>query len=307
MAQISRPFQIALIAVVLLAGVWLFALQGHSSTPASSGSSPSAAASSPSAPASPSTAGSGSAASGSPTSAAAQAKAAAAPTHVYHGSAPGVEGLTRAIHKAHGAVASSQKEAKRFEESSAEGSGGAASTQASGSAAHTAAPTGSHGFTGASTTPASSAAVTTSADKATTGAAGAPATSAPGKGSAATRAASGASAPSGQRRVEAQLAKGDIVVLLFWSPKGADDVAVHRALAQVRSAARRARRKLSVQQAPASKVAQFGTVTKGVQVNATPTILVIDKRGQAIVLTGLQDAFSVEQAIDEARQPQPRS
>jgi len=39
MAQISRPFQIALLAMVVLAGVWFFALQGHSS---SGGSSPTA-------------------------------------------------------------------------------------------------------------------------------------------------------------------------------------------------------------------------------------------------------------------------
>ena len=38
MAQISRPFQIGLVAVVALAGVWLFALHGHSSS-SSSGSS----------------------------------------------------------------------------------------------------------------------------------------------------------------------------------------------------------------------------------------------------------------------------
>ncbi len=33
---------------------------------------------------------------------------------------------------------------------------------------------------------------------------------------------------------------------------------------------------------------------------ATPTLFVINKKGQAIVLTGVQDAFSIEQSIGEA-------
>ena len=56
-----------------------------------------------------------------------------------------------------------------------------------------------------------------------------------------------------------------------------------------------------VQEASASQVASFGSITRGVQVYATPTMLVINKHGQTIVLTGVQDAFSIEQAIDEAR------
>ena len=51
-----------------------------------------------------------------------QAKAAAAPTHVYHGSAPGVPASARAIAKAHGAVATSQQNAKQLEQKSAQAS-----------------------------------------------------------------------------------------------------------------------------------------------------------------------------------------
>jgi hypothetical protein len=102
----------------------------------------------------------------------------------------------------------------------------------------------------------------------------------------------------GQLAVEADLAKGNVVVLLFWNPAGADDVAVHSALHPLSSAHNQ---KVSVVDALASQVASFGSITRGVQVFATPTVLVINKRGQTIVLTGLQDAFSVEQAIAEAR------
>ena len=59
--------------------------------------------------------------------------------------------------------------------------------------------------------------------------------------------------------------------------------------------------KVSVQAAPASAVASYGSITRGVQVYATPTILVINKQGKAIVLTGLQDTYAIAQAIGEAR------
>ena len=100
MTQLSRPYQIALVTLALLVLVWFAALHGRRpSSGGGSGSSP-AASSAPVAPA-----------------AAAEAKAAATPTRVYHGAAPGVEGLTRAIDKAHGAVAQSQREAHRVETS----------------------------------------------------------------------------------------------------------------------------------------------------------------------------------------------
>jgi hypothetical protein len=243
MAQISRPFQIALVAVVLLAGVWLFALQGHSS---SSSSSPAP----------------------SPPSAAAQAKSAAAPTPVYHGAAPGVTGLSSAVAKAHGAVATSQQNAKQLEQQSAQAS---SATGAPASAtASTAAP--------APTTTKSSSVVVvhTRGGKA------------PHKGAVGTLPR--------QRLVEAELKAGDVVVLLFWDRKGSDDAAVHRAVQAVTGHG-----KVSVHLAPPSQVASFGSITRGVQVYGTPTVLVIGKAGQATVLTGLTDAYAIRQAIAEAR------
>src|ERR1700720_1730825 len=101
MAQLSRPYQIALGVVALLGLVWVMALRGHGSNP----SEPSPASPAKSTPA--------------PT-AASEAKPAAAPTPVYHGAAPGVEGLTRAIAKAHGAVATSQQNAQQLQGKSAQ-------------------------------------------------------------------------------------------------------------------------------------------------------------------------------------------
>src|SRR6476646_1278256 len=107
MTQISRPFQIALAAMVLLAAVWFVALRGHSGGSESSGSSASSASAPPAAPAKTpaKSAGSGGAPRGG---------------SVYHGPAPGLEGLTRAITKAQGAVALSQRNAKQLQEKSAQ-------------------------------------------------------------------------------------------------------------------------------------------------------------------------------------------
>ncbi|MGO9322627.1 MAG: hypothetical protein ACLQBY_17750 [Solirubrobacteraceae bacterium] len=280
MAQLSRPFQVVLVVFVLFAGVWLFALQGRSTSTGGSGSSAPVSTSAPSSSASaPTAAGhAGSSSSAAASSAAAQAKEVAAPTHVYHGAAPGVQGLSRAIAKAHEAVASSQQSAQQVEGESAEG----------GSA------------------PAASAKVATPTAKAVAPQATGTSTHAPAstvhKTSAAPRKAAGTTTPSGQRAVEADLAKGDVVVLLFWNPKGTDDVAVRRAVQQVQKTGRSPGQRVAVQEASAGQVASFGSVTRGVQVYTTPTIFIINQHKQAIVLTGVQDAFSIGQAIAEARQ-----
>lgn len=245
MAQLSRPFQIALAAVALLAAVWLFALRGHE--PSAGGSEPGAAPAA--APTSPAT---------SPT-AKATGSTAQAPK------LPGQKGLETAIDKAHGAVATSQRNAAELERKSSRASGEGASTSAAAPKHATSAPA----------TPAKPAAPSTHM--------------------AAPKTSNAATAPALQRAVEGELARGDVVVLLFWDPRGADDQAVH---AEVRSLHAT---KLAVHEAAPGEVAAFGTITRGVQVYGTPTILVVDRKGHTQVLTGLQDAYAIGQAIAEAR------
>ena len=81
MAQLSRPYQIALAVVALLGVVWAVALRSHGP-----GSSPSEPAPAKAATTAASATGGGGSASAST---AAQAKSAAAPSSVYHGAAPG--------------------------------------------------------------------------------------------------------------------------------------------------------------------------------------------------------------------------
>lgn len=243
MTQISRPFQIALLALGLFVAVWFVALRGHST--GGSGSS-----------------GSGSSAPATPS--------AAAPTPVYHGSAPGVGGLTRAISKAHGAVAQSQSDAKRVEHAGSSGS-----TAAGASSTVTVKQSVSHA---GHTTVVHTTTVTHSSPRATKSAA--------------------AAAPAKQKIVERELHQHKTVLILFWNPHGSDDVAVHRELPAVQHALGG---RVAVHSALPGQVGDFGTITHAIQVNQTPTLLIVGTGGQTTTITGLTDAFSIKQAIEEAR------
>jgi hypothetical protein len=253
MTQLSRPYQIALVTLALLVLVWFAALHGRRpSSGGGSGSSPAAS----SAPATP--------------SAAAQAKAAAAPSHIYHGAAPGVGGLTRAIDKAHGAVAQSQSEAHRVETSEPSSSSSSTTTTpashpAPRAAAHPAPVTPTHVQHVHASPPATKHAAAT---------------------------------PSMQVAVEHQLQQGKTVLILFWDRHGSDDVAVHNALPAVQHALGS---KVAVHYASAGQVGAFGTITHAVQVTQTPTLLIVNPHGQTTVLTGLNDAFAIQQAVSEAQ------
>jgi hypothetical protein len=258
MAQISRPFQIALAAIVLFALVWMVALRGHS-TSTSPSSSPAPTPSS----------------SASPTSS------------VYHGPAPGVEGLSRAVAKARGAATTSQQNAKQLQEKAAQASGEKVPTSPTGS---TTAPKVSHPAAGAS--PAATA--THAHAKSTPRSAPVPTRAHP---NAATGAAKSA-APSMQVKVEAELKQGKVVTILFWNPAATDDRAVN---GQLRSVGSKLRGSIAVHAALASQVASFGTIIRGVKVYGTPTLMIINQRKLASTLTGYTDAYSIEQAISEAR------
>jgi len=236
MAQLSRPYQLALVAIALLAAVWVVALRGHSSSGGSgSGSSTAPARSAPKAPSS----------------------------NIYHGSAPGVQGLTKDIAKARGAVATSQRKAKELQEKSAQAS--------------------------SATPPASSTSTTSSGARAAT-----PPASATGAAKQ-NPSTAGAAARSNQQRVEAELAHGDVVVIMFLNPKGADDRAVRREAQAIRA------KGVAVHESGARQVASYGSITRGVQVYSTPTVLVIDHKGQTTVITGFTDSYSLKQAVSDAR------
>jgi hypothetical protein len=288
MTQISRPFQIALLAMGLFAAVWFFALQGHSASTGGSGTSASA----PSSPAQPANA-----AGASVSGASSAGEKAAAPSSVYHGAAPGVEGLTRAIAKAHEAVATSRRNEKQLEEKSAQASS-ASSSGATGSSAPGSTPTAA--ITSPTVPKASTKThpVTAHAkvNAGTTHGATPPKVA---SGGASTPSTTSAKAlPRMQATVEAELKQGKIVAVLFWNSKSSVDQAVQRELQAV---GHTLGGKVAVHDALAGQVGSFGSITRDVQVFQTPTIMIVNKHGQTTTLTGLTDGFSIEQAIDEAR------
>jgi hypothetical protein len=258
MAQLSRPYQIALAAIAVLGLVWAVALRGHSSNP--SEPVPASPASSPSA----------------------QAKAAAAPTPVYHGAAPGVEGLTRAIAKAHGAVAASQQNAQQLQSKSARASG---ESQSSASAPTSVAAAGS----------ASAAAATRKSIEA--GAlARKTAAHAHGRAGSSSKTHDGRSAQ--QVTVEHELVRGKTVMLVFWNQRSTVDQEVRT---QAYALAGRSKGTVTVHTALARQVGTFGTITEVAHIYQTPTILIVNKHGLVSTLTGLTDVFALEQAVREAR------
>jgi hypothetical protein len=266
MTHISRPFQIALAALVLFLAVWFVALRGHSSGGESSSSSAAAAPttaapSSSSRPSAPSSSGGGTPASQG---------------GVYHGSAPGVEGLSRAIQRARGAVAQSQQNAKRQE--AGQSSGGAQGQNAQTQSSH------SQGQ--AQTSPSQSSHQSASGQKQSRQA----------QHAQQTKSVSGA--PAMQAVVEGELKRGKVVAVLFWNPSGTVDATVRR---ELRAAARAQHGKLAVHVARSAAVGSFGSFTHAVQVYSTPTILLINVKGKTSSVTGLTDAFSIGQAIKEVK------
>jgi hypothetical protein len=319
MAQISRPFQIALVcALAIFALAWFLVLHrpGGSSSPSSSSPSvaSSSGASSPSA---------SSAASGSSTGGPADTGSG----HVYHGSAPGVEGLTRDIKRAHEAAAKEERVAPepQVEGSHSPGASAAGGAAAAGSFQGAAAAGSSQGPATAGSSQGAADPTRTHAGAASSQAASDPAsapshsqTRNPGllasrsasktaplaaqrtpraqSGSAA--AAPSSSAPAMQSAVAGELAQSKVVLLLFWNPLSSDDTAVN---GQVQSVAHSLRGRVAVHTALAAQVQSFGSITRDIQIYSTPTLLIVNPKGQVTTLTGYTDAYAIEQAVAEAR------
>ncbi len=278
MAQLSRPYQILLGAVVVFGLIWAVALRGHAPNPSEPSSTTprvTTAASSPS------------------TSAAAEAKAAAAPTPVYHGPAPGIEGLTRAIAKAHGAVATSQRNAQELESKSSAASNESrpsttrsvpskAAASVTVTRKSTAAPSVAHAA------PALAHRTAGSSDRAQARVQTPPRSSA--------KPHSGIAVE--QLAVEHELAGGKTVMLLIWNPKSTVDQDVRT---QVKALAGHSRGRVTLHLALANEVGEFGKITEVAHIYQTPTILIVNKHGLVSTLTGLTDVFALEQAVREAQ------
>jgi hypothetical protein len=254
--------QIALVAVVLLAGMWFTVLKPK---PADD-SAPAAAA---------------------PAATPASAPAASAPST--DKVAPGVKGLASAVDKAKAASATSDQANAKIQAAT----GGSASTSAPAATAST--------KTSAATPAAAkhTAAKSAAKAKATKPAAAKTGAKTPKAGTKAATATTTAPAtgvdPS--ERLLAYLKHGKTLVILF-EGKGADDKAARKAVHQ--TALKDPKHVVSAY-VPINQVGKYEAITSDVQVLTAPTILVISTDGKATPLTGYVDATVVRQAVADAR------
>jgi hypothetical protein len=187
-----------------------------------------------------------------------------------------VEGLTKAIAKAHGAVATSQQNAQQLQSKSHEASN---EPQASSTGVHVVVK------------------VTPSA-AAQAARAHALAREAAARRHAAVVAKAKSGLPPAQVVVEGELAKGKTVMLVFWDPKASVDSKVQ---AEARALVRGSKGTVTMHGARANQVGTFGSITEVVHVYQTPTILIVNRHGVVSTLTGLTDVFALKQAVREAR------
>src|SRR3984957_2845345 len=292
MAQLSRPYQIILGVVVVFGLIWAVALRSHSSNP----SEPTASTPTPT------------------NSASAHGSSGG------NGAAPGVEGLTKAIAKAHGAVAESQHNVQ-VQAGHAQALTGEAQTSTTTTHTTVAGKT-THSVTVThkpNATPSLAHRTVTTVHK----------TSAPAHGTTTTvthtstttvhkaipahrvaaptdkprvrvhsTAKHSSTKPAQQVAVEHELAQGKTVMLFFWTPSSTVD---QQNVAQAKTLVARSKGTLTLHLALANQVGEFGTITEVVHVYQTPTILIVNKHGVVSTLTGLTDVFALEQAVQEAQ------
>jgi hypothetical protein len=279
MAQLSRTYQVVLILAAVLALAWFTVLRNQISNSSSSAPQTRTAQSTHSS----------SQGSAKASQAGSISQDEGASTRVYHGPVPGLQGLSKDINRAHQAVSSSDAQSRRLE-SSAGSTPTQSSTVPPSAQSATSSPTTSHSN-------ATRSAKSTHASSQSGSAAS----------SASHLAAGGRSSTAGAHpdradlravTISKQLQQGKVVLLLFWNSKSFDGQAVH---AQVLAVSHSLRRRVAADFAKASEVGAFGTVTADISVLQTPTLLVINHKGLVTTITGLTDAFSIEQAVREAR------
>lgn len=222
---------------------------------------------------------------------------ASTPTTSAAPTAPGVNGLTNDVQKAHGAAATSQANSDQLDQASQGAGAGTASTPStpSSSAANTPAGTSASG----STTPGS----TTSAGTAKHVAKHATAKHA------ATKHAAGKHDPRLQAAPPVIAARGAgpkaatkaldhhrVLALLFFNPRAADDRDVRVAFGHMN----RHHGHVVAVAASLANVSDFDAVTEKVAVTGSPTFVVFNRRGEPTKLVGLTDRTLMNQRVADA-------
>jgi hypothetical protein len=97
-------------------------------------------------------------------------------------------------------------------------------------------------------------------------------------------------------KVRKAIRQGDVVVLLFWNRKGPDDRDVRRSLRKVDTFDGR----VVTKAAPLSAISRYGRIARGVDVNQSPTVVVVDPELRAETIVGYTDTETIDQAVVDA-------
>jgi hypothetical protein len=97
-------------------------------------------------------------------------------------------------------------------------------------------------------------------------------------------------------RVLHALADRKVVVLLFWSPKAAEDKAVRKALTDID----RHKGKVLAHATHIKRIAAYGQITRGADVEQSPTVVVVDRDREVETLVGYVDRRTIDQAVTDA-------
>jgi hypothetical protein len=127
-------------------------------------------------------------------------------------------------------------------------------------------------------------------------AAGTAATTKTAKSGAAAAAAAGVDLKGLPKPVARAIRHHKTLVLLFWNGKSADDKAVHAAIKKVD----RWHGRVYVRTAPIQKIAKYGRIARGVDVEQSPTVVIADQNLHAETLVGYVDALTIDQAVVDA-------
>jgi hypothetical protein len=92
------------------------------------------------------------------------------------------------------------------------------------------------------------------------------------------------------------IADGKVMVLLFWNRNAGDDQAVRKELRGVD----RHKGKVLVHVAPLGKVSDYQQITRGANVDQSPTVIVVDRDRQVETLVGFNDRATYDQAVSDA-------
>jgi hypothetical protein len=96
--------------------------------------------------------------------------------------------------------------------------------------------------------------------------------------------------------VKKAIRRDKALALLFWNNKSADDKAVRAALRDVDTWDGR----VFVHAAPIKKISKWGRISRGVNVEQSPTVVVVDPELHAETLVGYVDAKTIDQAVIDA-------